>query len=133
MQSRITSKVLLTISLLSFTTNLYGEPVTKKKWYTASEWSLITCHALDTGYTQRLIGTGQFHESNPFLGRFENPGLFVGVKFGLAFGQIKATRTIARSGQPLLAAITNAAVAGVMCGAAIHNARLFNDFTKKDN
>lgn len=100
---------------------------TRGKWYTVSEWMLIGCHALDTAYTQRLVGTGRFHEANPFLGQFENPGLFVGVKFSIAFGQLKATRTIARGGHPVLAAVTNAAVGGVMCGAAWHNGRLYRE------
>lgn len=101
------------------------------RWYTVSEAVLIGCHALDLGYTQRLIGTGRFHEANPALGQFDDPGLFVGVKFTLAFGQVKATRTIARSGHPLLAAVTNAAVGGVMCGAAAHNARLYRDYRRE--
>lgn len=106
-------------------------PTTRRaKWYTASEWVLIGCHALDTAYTQRLIGTGRFHEANPFLGQFEEPGLFVGVKFSMAFGQATATRTIARSGHPVVAAIANAAVGGVMCGAAAHNARLYREDRK---
>lgn len=104
---------------------------TRGKWYTVSEWTLITCHALDTAYTQRLIGTGQFHETSPLLGQFENPGVFVGVKFSITFGQMKATRMIARGGHPLMAAITNAAVGGVMCGAAIHNARLFDAYERR--
>lgn len=104
-------------------------PTTRRaKWYTASEWALVGCHAMDTGYTQRLLGTGHFHETSKLLGRFNNPGVFVGVKFAFAFGQLKATRTVARSGHPLLAAMTNAAVAGVMCGAAAHNARLYRDY-----
>lgn len=111
-----------------------GDPTppttTRGKWYTASEWALITCHALDTAYTQRLIGTGKFHETSPLLGQFQNPGLFVGVKFSITFGQLKATRTVARNGHPLLAAVTNAAVGGVMCGAAFHNARLFDDYER---
>lgn len=106
-------------------------PTTRRaKWYTASEWTLIGCHALDTAYTQRLIGTGQFHEATPLLGQFENPGLFVGVKFSITFGQLKATRTVARNGHPTLAAFTNAAVGGVMCGAAVHNARLYRTYQR---
>jgi len=97
------------------------------KWYTVSEWSLVACHAFDTAYTQRLIGTGRFHEATPLLGRFQDPGLFVGFKFGVAFGQLKADRIVARSGHPVLAAVMNAAAGGVMCGAAVHNARLYRE------
>lgn len=98
----------------------------REKWQTAAEWSLFACHALDVGYTQRLLGTGQFYEANPFMGQFTSPGIFVTVKFGMAFGQAKATRLIARDGHPVLAALLNAAVGGVMCGAALHNARLYH-------
>lgn len=101
------------------------------KWYTASEWTLFACHALDTAYTQRLLGTWRFHETSPLLGQFNNPGLFVGVKFSLAFGQAKATRTIARRGHPTLAAVTNALVGGVMCGAALHNGRLYREYERR--
>jgi len=96
-------------------------------WYTASEWSLVGCHALDTAYSQRLIGTGRFHEATPVLGRFDSPAYFVGVKFGLAFTQLKATRSIGRHGHPRLAAATNAIIAGVMCGVSAHNARLYRE------
>lgn len=100
------------------------------RWYTASEWTLFACHALDTAYTQRLIGTGRFHETSPLLGQFSNPGAFVAVKFSLGFGQAYGTRTIARKGHPVLAAVTNALVGGVMCGAAWHNGRLYRDYQR---
>lgn len=103
-------------------------PTTSRgKWYTAAERTLIACHAFDTAYTQRLIGTGRFHEATPLLGHFQDPGLFVGFKFGVAFGQLKADRIVARSGHPVLAAVMNAAAGGVMCGAAVHNARLYRE------
>lgn len=106
-------------------------PNTKRaKWYTAAEWSLFACHALDDGYTQRLLGTGQFREASPLLGQFSNPGIMIGVKFGMAFGQAKGMRTVARSGHPVVAGVTNAAVAGVMCGAAWHNGRLYRDYAR---
>lgn len=123
--------VLLLISATTYADEVTPPESKRARWYTASEWTLFGCHALDTAYTQRLIGTGRFHEANPLLGQFEDPGLFVGVKFSIAFGQAKATRTIARSGHPVLAAITNAAVGGVMCGAAVHNARLYGQYRRE--
>lgn len=98
-------------------------------WYSASEAVLILGHALDTGYSQRLLGTGCYVETSPLLGQFHNPGVFVGVKFAMGFGQLKATREIARAGHPLVAAVANAAVGGVMAGAALHNGRLYRDYS----
>lgn len=126
----LTAAVVLLFPALLFADESVSPNTTKAKWYTAAEWSLFACHALDDGYTQRLLGTGQFHETSPLLGRFSNPGIMIGVKFSLAFGQAKAMRTVARSGHPVVAAVTNAAVAGVMCGAAWHNARLYREYVR---
>lgn len=122
--------VVLTQAWPAFADDPTPPVTTRGKWYTASEWTLIACHALDTAYTQRMIGTGQFYEANPFLGQFRNPGVFVGVKFGLAFGQMRATRVVARNGHPTLAAVTNALVGGVMCGVAAYNGRLFREYQR---
>ena len=129
------ARVVLAVIFLAVASSVGADdavPAKKRsRWYTVTEWSLFGCHALDTAYTQRLIGTGRFHEASPLLGQFEDPGLFVGVKFSIAFGQTAATRAVARSGHPTLAAVTNLGVAGVMCGAAVHNARLYQQFRRE--
>lgn len=122
--------VLLGLTATAWADEVTAPNTTRGRWYSVSEGILIGCHALDTAYSQRLLGTGQFQEMSPLLGRHTNPGVFVGLKFSIGFGQVKAMRTIARSGHPVLAAITNAAIGGVMCGAAVHNARLYGDYRR---
>ena len=100
------------------------------KLYTGIEWSLIAAHATDLATTQRVLGTGHGYEANPFLAQFDNPIAFTAVKFGVTFAQLIGTRKIARNGHPRLAMVLNAAVAGVMAGVTVSNARVYRDITR---
>ena len=116
--------------LLAVTTSGWAQdaatstPTLKTRAYTASEWALLAGHALDTASTQRCIGAGVCHESNPWLARYEDPLAFTAAKFGVGFLQLWATRTIARRGHPRIAATMNIVSAGVLTGVAIRNVRI---------
>lgn len=63
-------------------------------WYDASEAVAVIGHSMDLSSTQRCLGSGRCHETNPILGRFDNPVAFAAAKMTVASVGLWAARKI---------------------------------------
>ncbi len=91
--------------------------------FAVSEFANVMGNGLDLASTQRCLGSGRCHETNPALARFDDPLVFTAAKFGVAGIGLWATRKLHTS-HPTIASIVNFAIGGAFTSLAIHNTRV---------
>ena len=91
--------------------------------FTISSISVVAAHGADLSVTQRCIGERRCRELNPWLARFDNPGLFGAAKMGVGSLGLLATMKLHQT-HPKWATAINFVVAGTYTAIAIRNQRV---------
>jgi hypothetical protein len=104
-------------ALLSATTAHAETPF----WYDASEVVTVLGHSADLAATQRCLGSGRCHETNPWLLRFQRPTGFALAKMSVASVGLWATRKIPNK---TIGAIVNYSIGVGFCAIAVRNERV---------
>jgi hypothetical protein len=101
---------------------LVARPAAALDWqhafYVTSQGFVIVGHVTDTATTQRAIGEGTGHETNPWLLHFDNPVAFGVSKAAVGAGGLWLTDRIENK---WIAGAMNYAVGGLFLGIAMHN------------
>ena len=83
----------------------------------------IAGHGADLASTEHCLGSGRCRELNPWLARFENPGVFGAAKMGVAGVSEVWLYDLSKS-HPNIAFWSNLAIGATFSAIAAHNARV---------